>query len=391
MRPVSGRRKPVFDHEDRLQALNDNRPLGRKLELLHAEIVRRFPFVARLAVATFDPKRRVLRTFLASGGEEGSLVRYEARLEDAPMLMEILNVGRPRVVNDLRLFAAGSHEHTKAIARLGYGASYTIPVQVNGSFWGFVFMNSVATGCFTEEVLAELDVFAHLTAATVAAEVLAARTLVAAVRTAHSMVHLRDPETGAHLDRMAEFSRVIAQDLASRGKAEFDDEAIERIHLFAPLHDLGKIGIPDRILLKGAELTAEEREEMKSHAAKGLEMIARIAENFGLEHVSGVEVLRTVAAAHHEAIDGSGYPSGLKGEKIPLEARIVAVADVFDALTSRRPYKEPWSNDEAFALLERLAAEKLDGECVTALVRNRKRVEDIQAHFREAADLEPAS
>ena len=130
---------------------------------------------------------------------------------------------------------------------------------------------------------------------------------------------------------------------------------------------------------------------MKSHAAKGLEMIARIAENFGLEHVSGVEVLRTVAAAHHEAIDGSGYPSGLKGEKIPLEARIVAVADVFDALTSRRPYKEPWSNDEAFALLERLAAEKLDGECVTALVRNRKRVEDIQAHFREAADLEPAS
>jgi HD-GYP domain-containing protein (c-di-GMP phosphodiesterase class II) len=381
----------VFDHEDRLQALNDNRPLGRKLELLHAEIVRRFPFVARLAVATFDPKRRVLRTFLASGGEEGSLVRYEARLEDAPMLMEILNVGRPRVVNDLRLFAAGSHEHTKAIARLGYGASYTIPVQVNGSFWGFVFMNSVATGCFTEEVLAELDVFAHLTAATVAAEVLAARTLVAAVRTAHSMVHLRDPETGAHLDRMAEFSRVIAQDLASRGKAEFDDEAIERIHLFAPLHDLGKIGIPDRILLKGAELTAEEREEMKSHAAKGLEMIARIAENFGLEHVSGVEVLRTVAAAHHEAIDGSGYPSGLKGEKIPLEARIVAVADVFDALTSRRPYKEPWSNDEAFALLERLAAEKLDGECVTALVRNRKRVEDIQAHFREAADLEPAS
>jgi HD-GYP domain-containing protein (c-di-GMP phosphodiesterase class II) len=288
------------------------------------------------------------------------------------------------VVNDLRLFAEGTHEHTKAIARLGYGASYTIPMEMSGTFLGFVFMNSVATGSFTEDVLAELDVFAHLAAAMVASEVLAARILVAAVGTAHSMVHLRDPETGAHLDRMAEFSRVIAQDLASRGRADLDDEAIERLHLFAPLHDLGKIGIPDRVLLKGSSLTPGERDEMKTHCEKGREMIARIADSFGLDHLSGVEILKTIAAAHHEAPDGSGYPRGLRREEIPLEARIVAVADVFDALTSRRPYKEPWSNDEAFAFLGRLAPEKLDADCVDALVRNRDRILDIQRCFGES-------
>lgn len=373
----------MFDHEDRLQGLDERLPLGRKLTLIHQEIAVRFPFIARLSIAAFDPKRGVLKTFLSSGEGDHRLVRYEARLEDAPMLGRILELGRPRVVNDLRLFADGSHEHTKAIGRAGYGASYTAPVRVNGSFWGFVFLNSLATGCFTEEVLPELDVFVHLASATVAAEVLAARVLVAAVRTAHSMVHLRDPETGAHLDRMAEFSRVIAQDLASRGREGLDDEAIERLHLFAPLHDLGKIGIPDRVLLKGAALSPFEREEMKTHSAKGLEMIARIAKNFGLEHVSGVDVLKAVAGAHHEAMDGSGYPAGLKGDAIPIEARIVSVADVFDALTSRRPYKEPWSNEEAFAQLSRLAPEKLDADCVDALIRNRTRVEEIQRHFRE--------
>jgi HD-GYP domain-containing protein (c-di-GMP phosphodiesterase class II) len=376
----------MFSHEDRLKGLNGDMTLGRKLGLLHAEIARRFPFVVRVAVAVFDPKRKTLKTFISSGERPPELSRYEARLEDAPSLVAILKSGRPRVVNDLRLFAEGTHEHTKAIARLGYGASYTTPMEVNGDFLGFVFMNSVATGSFTEDVLAELDVFAHLAASMVASEVLVARILVAAVGTAHSMVHLRDPETGAHLDRMAEFSRVIAQDLASRGRADLDDEAIERLHLFAPLHDLGKIGIPDRVLLKGSALTPAEREEMKAHCEKGREMIARIADNFGLDHLSAVEVLKAIAAAHHEAPDGSGYPRGIRREEIPLEARIVAVADVFDALTSRRSYKEPWSNDDAFAFLVRLAPEKLDADCVDALVRNRGRILDIQRCFRESPD-----
>ena len=113
-------------------------------------------------------------------------------------------------------------------------------------------------------------------------------------------------------------------------------------------------------------------------------MIDAIARNFGLEHLDGLDVLRHIAESHHEAIDGSGYPHGLRGGEIPLEARIVAVADVFDALTSERPYKPAWSNDETFAWLKRLARTKFDAQCVDALLAHADKVRRIQAEFSDS-------
>ncbi|HXX93533.1 MAG TPA: HD domain-containing phosphohydrolase [Planctomycetota bacterium] len=381
----------AYRHLDRLARLDESVSLSEKLEAVFQALREPFPFIARVAVASYDQGLGTLRTFLASSGPDRPLVRYESRLDHAPSLAEILRRGRPRVINDLELLARGPHEHTQAIRRQGYRASYTMPIRFQGGFWGFVFFNSYEPGPFTEEVLAALDPFGHLVAALTVAELLSVRVLAAAVRTAHAMVHLRDPETGAHLNRMAEYARIIAGDLAHRGRVDFDDETVERLHLFAPLHDLGKIGIPDRLLLKAGRLSTEEREEMKTHSAKGLEMIDRIMANFGLEHLPGAEMLRNVAAAHHEALDGSGYPHGLKGREIPIEARIVSVADVFDALTSPRPYKESWSNDQAFAHLQRLAADKLDADCVEALVRHRPRIEELQARFRDVHTESPGS
>jgi HD-GYP domain-containing protein (c-di-GMP phosphodiesterase class II) len=197
------------------------------------------------------------------------------------------------------------------------------------------------------------------------------------------MVHYRDPETGGHLDRMARFSRLIAQDLAKNGIYKITDEFIEWVYAFSPMHDVGKIGIPDNVLLKPGKLNIEEFEVMKTHTLKGKAIINSMIENFNLESFDGIDILRNIATCHHETMDGQGYPFGLKNGEIPLEARIIAVADIFDALTSKRPYKAAWSNEEAFSLLERLAKDKLDQNCVLALMRNQDKILEIQAKFQD--------
>jgi HD-GYP domain-containing protein (c-di-GMP phosphodiesterase class II) len=228
-----------------------------------------------------------------------------------------------------------------------------------------------------------MDIFGHLVSLLITSEISSIHTLLSAVKTARDVAQHRDIETGAHLDRMARYAGLIAGKLAD--KYGFDDEYIEHVFLFAPLHDIGKIGIPDKILLKPGKLTTEEFSTMKQHVDKGREIIDEMLKNFGFESFQHVDVLRNIAQHHHEAINGSGYPNGLKGDDIPIEARIVAVADVFDALTSRRPYKEAWSNEVAIDSLQKLAGITLDRECVDVLVNNREEIEAIQQRFQEDA------
>lgn len=383
MTPVSPESSPLFSHADPLSILNTSAGLQRKLAAIHEDLAQLVPVVDRIAIATYDRETDLLKTFVSSGWKEG-LVYYDAKLADSPSLAQIVARGRPRVVNDLEIFRKGRHLHTNVIRDLGFRSSYTLPMYQNDVFWGFIFFNSLQPNAFTTGRLDMLDVYGHLISALVTGELLAVRVLAAAVRTAHDMVYYRDPETGAHVDRMARYARLMAKHLGAAGTPPIDDAMIERILQFAPLHDLGKIGLPDRILLKPGRLTREERAEMQRHTTRGLQMIETLARNFGLEHLEGLDILRHIAESHHEKLDGSGYPRGLKGAEIPLEARLVAVADVFDALTSERPYKHAWSNEDAFGLLRKLAVDQLDADCVEALVANRREVLEIQQRFSDA-------
>lgn len=371
----------MFAHRDTLDALNRHISLREKLVSAHYAMNELYPFVARIATAIYDPETRVLKTFIHSSDDSPQLDHYQTLLDDAPSLLEILNTGRPRVVNDMHRLDTGAPNRTTKLERVGYAASYTLPMFNEGEFIGFIFFNSLEKDVFTEKVLRQLDVYGHLIALMVISELSSINILTAAVKTTGNITHHRDPETGSHLDRMSRYSRIIA--LALADKYELDDEYIEHVFMFSPLHDIGKIAIPDRILLKPGPLDSEEMSIMKTHSRKGREMLDDLVQNFGLENLQDVDVLFNIAEYHHEAVNGTGYPDGKSKNDIPLEARIVAVADIFDALTSKRPYKAAWSNAQAIEMLKKLVGEKLDQDCVDALIDNMQQIEEIQRHFVE--------
>ncbi len=371
-----------FQHRDTLAFLNQRGPLKDKLVAAHAVVQNALPFVARIALALYDPATTMLKTYMHSSGEDNPLEHYQTLIDNAPSLKRILEQGQPRVINKMLTFEdENSPPHIQRLGRQGYAASYTIPMFDNGEFIGFLFFNSYEADVFSERVLQELDLHGHLIALMLIKELSLLQTLTAAIKTAGHITHHRDPETGSHLDRMSRYSRLIALELAK--KHGLDDTYVESVFTFAPLHDIGKIAIPDDILLKPGPLSDEEMNVMRTHTLKGRQMIDELIENFGLENLDQANIMRNITTYHHEALNGSGYPQGLAGEKIPLEARIVAVADIFDALTSRRPYKEAWSNEQAFTQLQTLAGEVLDADCVNALIEARQEVEQIQQRFRE--------
>ena len=180
----------------------------------------------------------------------------------------------------------------------------------------------------------------------------------------------RDEETGGHILRMAKFSRLIAERLG------LPKDICHVIETAAPMHDIGKIGIPDGILLKPGKLDAAEFRIMQDHAPIGYEILRDSPSPY-------LQMGAIIAYGHHEKFDGKGYPNGLEGEAIPLAARIVAVADVFDALTSERPYKRAWPVQDAVEYLQTEQGRHFDPACVQAFLTQLDKVLNIRQRLQD--------
>lgn len=182
----------------------------------------------------------------------------------------------------------------------------------------------------------------------------------------------RDPETGVHILRMAHYSRLIAAELGLSAEEQ------QNILNAAPMHDIGKVGTPDHILLKPGKLEPAQMDIMRQHAIIGYEILKS-------SQATMLQLAAEIAYTHHERFDGTGYPRALKGEAIPLVGRIVAVADVFDALTSVRPYKKAWTIENAKQYLLDNCGTHFDPQCVHALIQRWSEVLEIRDRFKELA------
>lgn len=204
-----------------------------------------------------------------------------------------------------------------------------------------------------------------------------------------SVAETRDPETGAHIKRTQHYVRAIARELRRSGhyRDALTDVFIELLFISAPLHDIGKVGVPDNILLKPGRLTAEEMELMKLHAELGRRIICTTAQR--IEGENFLTIAGDIAATHHEKWDGTGYPRGLRGQEIPLSGRIMAVADIYDALISRRCYKEPFPHNVATGMMRDLRETTFDPAVLDAFFRIEAEIQDIASRYRDEEEVGP--
>ncbi len=355
--------------------------LKTQLQQIRADLQRSYPCIHRLSLALYDAERDVLKTYVYDEDIDSNIHNYEAVLSECRSLNQLVAKETERIVNDISVFDQGKHQHTAFIRQAGYLSSVTIPLLIEGQLLGFLFVNSREKNVFNEQLVQRLRLISMIFTLLIHQNSEKLQVLKSTVESMKIVSFGRDPETAEHQQRMASYSLLIARQVAALH--QLSDPVINYIYLYAPLHDIGKIMIADDILLKAGPLNKEEFLTMQGHTIKGDELVEKLIRVYKLTDSPYISILRGIIRWHHEKMDGSGYPDGLIAEQIPIAARIVSVADIFDALTSVRPYKLAWTNEDAFKQLKKLAGSKLDSDCVHALLSNQQQIIEIQEKFKD--------
>lgn len=360
-----------------VENLNKNEPFGKILQYIYDSFMEYIPYTY-IGVALIDDDGQTIRASYAAAGESNKrlpkkLLGYKTALSRTS-LGKVLQSGEPRVINDLEEYVKDKKikDYNKVLLEEGIRASITFPLTNSGRPVGIIFFSSDKKNVYKDEHIRFLKVLANSIMLSLEEDILIEDMIVGSTLALATLTEERDNETGEHLNRMKKYSRVIAELLSRREKYEdiIDTNFIKDIERFSPLHDIGKVAIRDEILLKPAKLTKEEFEIMKTHTAYGGKVLRLADENVKRVGRGIFKMGIEIAEGHHERWDGTGYPYGRKNEEIPLSARIVAVADVLDALTSERPYKKAFAFEESMNIIYEESGTHFDPYIVDVLKDN---------------------
>ena len=342
--------------------------LVNQLRIIHQRIQSLYPFISCIEVSLQPSANDALRLH-ACGDSDTDPVNISRVFSCSPRKRE------PEVIQDLSCLLENNGRHKDGNTLL---SGFKVPIMVDNQVNGFTLFAAREKHCFTPGVIEQMRVYARVIAQIVTGNRDGGDELQSTISAILKLNSVNRSESPLHLERVAQYSRLIAVHCAD--SYDLSEEWIDHLALFAPLHDIGKIFVPENILMKPGKLTASEYELMKSHALRGREIIDHTINSFGYKDpLHYISLLRNIVTHHHETIDGKGYPFGLQGDEIPVEARIVAVADVLDALLTKRVYKEAWSLDKSLATLRSLARDKLDPEFVKIVCANKDAVQQIRA------------
>lgn len=307
-------------------------------------------------------------------------------------LQNVISSKQHRVIHDYRKYLDENpnSQLTKLIMQEGILSSITCPLIANELCFGVIIFSSKNPNVYNDTCMRYANMISNNMAIVIEKSLLVDDLLIASITGFARLVEAKDSDTGLHIERMQNYSKLIALELQKNEKFStiIDELFIENIFRFSPLHDIGKVGIADGILLKPAKLTPEEFEVMKKHTIIGGEVLKNASNNFIRNGRNFFDVGIDITLGHHEKYNGKGYPFGLSGDQIPLSARIVAVADVFDALTSRRVYKNAIAIDDATKIIVDEKGKSFDPDVVQAFCNTLDNVLDIFNKYQENIDFD---
>ncbi|UPR48742.1 HD domain-containing protein [Vibrio cyclitrophicus] len=360
----------MFDYSHFSRAAAQDKDIVAIVDDLFQLAREHYPILSRLSVVLCS-ENKASNYFVSDSLCQNVKHHYiEQEIKPNSALSRLAESLETRIVDDLSLI--NPTKQISHLLELGHQSSYTTPIHYQESNLGFVFINASCTDFFAKQTI-QSDI-AYLTQAISNLFVQLferQRHFQSSLAVALNMGHARDPETKEHLIRMGKYSEQIARTM-SQSNNEITHQFIHRIRLYAPFHDIGKYRIPDNVLFSTGRFSEEERAIMNNHTLYGEEMINDVV---SLSHHCSmcsdeIQFIKNIVRHHHERFDGSGLPDGLSHTAIPLEARIVTLADVFDALMSKRAYKHAWSLDEVMEYIEAHNGSMFDPECVEALKQN---------------------